>query len=427
MAHANTDNPPKPTYYPLPASVSWSQFDQHALRVVDVLQRAGFEAYIVGGGVRDLLLGKAPKDFDVATNATPTQIKELFANCRLIGKRFRLAHIYYQRHIIEVATFRGSHASEKEEGITVTKAGMIARDNVFGTVAEDANRRDFTINALYFNPSTKQVMDYVGGMQDMEHGVIRSIGDPVVRFEEDPVRILRALRFQTKLDFQLDAAIIAAQASIYPRLLEISNSRLFEEYRKLFCHGRAQKNYAALTARGVFQCLFAQTTPYLDDPDFQAFMTQALTNTDYRIEQALGVNPAFLMACFLWPAFSARYKMYMNEKNMAFSPAIHLAGNDVLGAQLRIIGLPKRFSVLIKTMWLLQFALMRRQPKKVMRLLQHKSFRAAYDFLLLRVVSHEVSENVATWWTDIQAASSSQQKKMIHALKHASNRPDKKG
>ena len=403
--------------YPLPSSITLQQFDAQALSVVEKLEAAGFEAYIVGGGVRDLLLGKTPKDFDVATNAKPEEIRALFSNCRLIGKRFRLAHIYYHRHIIEVATFRGSHEGLSASSDALTKEGMITRDNVFGSMEEDANRRDFTINALYFQPKTLSIIDYVGGMNDIKSGVVRTIGEPGIRFKEDPVRILRAIRFKTKLNFKIDTPSEKAIVSSHQDLDLISNSRLFEEYRKLFFHGRAYVNFLALVDYDVLGHLFPLTGEYLPDALFQAFIKKALENTDVRVNRQLGVNPGFLIACLLWRTFVSLYKQKMDDDKQPLMAAVHSAASEVMFLQSKAIGLPKRFSMLIKDMWVMQFALERRHPKRVQPLMHHRGFRAAYDFLMLRVYLAEVPDSLVTWWTDIQIASPSQQKKMLQDLK----------
>jgi len=415
-----------PQSYALPANVAHDKFDQQALHIIDVLQKAGFDAYIVGGGVRDLLIGKAPKDFDVATNAKPEEIRGLFSNCRLIGKRFRLAHIYYRRHIIEVATFRASHKNVKGSHDLVTKEGMVKRDNVFGSLEEDASRRDFTLNALYFDPNTAMIIDYATGFSDIEEGVIRTIGDPVVRFQEDPVRILRAIRFKTKLGFTIDALSEQAIAETHPCLRLVSHSRLFEEYRKLFFNGRAYENFYALHHYEALGHLFPLTVKYLEDDTFSAFVDRALHNTDERVIRALGVNPAFLMACFLWPEFKARYQLKMKTERLPLMTAVHAAAGEVIGEQLKFIGMPKRYSLLIKKMWVLQFALEKRIPKRISRLLLNRHFRAAYDFLLLRVILKEVPASLGQWWTDIQAESETDKTKRINALKRHTYKPRSK-
>ena len=402
--------------HPLPKKITLDQFDAHALRVVEVLDAAGFDAYIVGGGVRDLLLGKMPKDFDVATNATPDEIRALFSNCRLIGKRFRLAHIYYHRHIIEVATFRGSHEDADVATDAVTRDGMITRDNVFGSMEEDAKRRDFTINALYFQPKTLSIVDYVGGLLDIDAGIIRSIGDAKIRFQEDPVRILRALRFKTKLGFKIDESSAKAIASLHHHLDKISSSRIFEEYRKLFFHGQAYANFCALIDDNLLEHFFPAACDDIDDPLFRVFTKKALDNTDVRIKRQLGINPAFLIACFLRKAFVRAYKHKMDHDKLPLMSAVHIAASEVIFQQQKAIGLPKRFSMLIKDIWVMQFALEKRHPKRVPRLLQQRSFRAAYDFLILRVELQEVPDSLALWWTNIQSANAANQKKMLQAL-----------
>ena len=282
--------------------ISRQDISDPALKVLGRLHKAGFAAYLVGGGVRDLLLGMHPKDFDVATDATPEQIKDLFRNCRLIGRRFRLAHIHFGRDIVEVATFRGHHADVEDEALASTRDGMIVRDNVFGTLAEDAWRRDFSVNALYYNIADFSVVDYTGGLDDLKSRRLRMIGDPHVRCQEDPVRILRAMRFAAKLQFELDPELVNAIAEQRERLLAVSSARLYDEVLKLFMSGYAAQVLPLLRAYDIFGMLFAATELCLknDQPCFDSLLTKACANTDSRIHDNKPVTPAFLFACLLW-------------------------------------------------------------------------------------------------------------------------------
>lgn len=372
----------------------------NALKVLDVLNEAGFQAYLVGGGVRDLLLGLNPKDFDIATNASPEEIKSLFRNCRLIGRRFRLAHILFGREVIEVATFRADH--QQGEGGELGENGRILRDNVFGSIEEDASRRDFSINALYYSNQDQSVVDFVGAMDDIQSKTIRLIGDPHVRFAEDPVRCLRAARFSAKLGFTIAEDAQEAMSDKAHLLREIPPARMFEEVLKLFQSGYAVETLNKLREYNLMQYLFpdADTCLRENDETFVAFIYKALKNTDARILSGKPVTPAFLYAVLLWPRVRKLSNKYLDEEPPV--PAILRAADEVVVQQLTHTSLPKRFSIPMREIWAMQPRLERYEGKRALRLMESARFRAGYDFLLLRSeVSPELVER-AQWWTDIQ-------------------------
>jgi poly(A) polymerase len=372
--------------------------------VLHRLREAGFGAYLVGGCVRDMLLGREPKDFDVSTDAKPEEVRQVFRNCRLIGRRFRLAHVHFGREIIEVATFRAQYVEEEDEEGRVIENGRIIRDNVYGTIEEDAWRRDFTINALYYNISDFSVVDYVGGVEDIRAGVLRLIGEPAVRFHEDPVRMLRAVRFAVKLGFRIDPAAEAAIHEHAALLGGISPARLYEEVLKLFQGGIAEQTLEMLRHYHLFEHLFPATEKCLDDADqgdFRALLTRALANTDARIADGKPVTPAFLYAALLWGPMRAEARR-LQASGMPEIAALQQASRDVMQSQSRHAILPRRFSAQMREIWILQPRLQRNSAKRALRLLQHPRFRAAYDFLLLRAETGEDLAELAEWWTRFQ-------------------------
>jgi len=367
------------------------------------LKDAGYEAYLVGGGVRDLLLGREPKDFDVATDAHPEQIKEVFRNCRLIGRRFRLAHVHFGREIIEVATFRAQHNGDEDGGVTEDD-GRIVRDNVYGTVEDDAVRRDFTVNALYYNIKDFSVVDYAGGVGDLEAGMLRLIGDPEVRYREDAVRMLRAVRFAAKLGFRIHPEAEEPIFELGHLLTDIAAARLFEEVLKLFMGGSAVQTYELLCHYNLLQYLFPQTATALEKDQngiFHALILRAMENTDVRIAAGKPVTPAFLYAVLMWMPMQRRAKELRRE-GMTEVQSICEAGGEVLAEQGRCVVFPKRFSLQTREIWQLQPRLKRTTGKGPLRLLGHPRFRAAYDFLLLRAEAGELHQELCDWWTEFQ-------------------------
>jgi poly(A) polymerase len=382
--------------------LSRAGISENALKVLYRLKDAGYEAYLVGGGVRDLLLGREPKDFDVATDAHPEQIKEVFRNCRLIGRRFRLAHVHFGREIIEVATFRANH-SEAEEG-GVTEEGRIVRDNVYGTVEDDAVRRDFTINALYYNIKDFSVVDYAGGVADLDAGMLRLIGDPEVRYREDAVRMLRAVRFAAKLGFRIHPEAESPIFELGHLLRDIAPARLYEEVLKLFMGGSAVQTYEMLCHYHLLQYLFPQTADALENDQhgfFHALILRAMENTDSRIAVGKPVTPAFLYAVLMWMPMQHRAKELRRE-GMTEVQSICEAGGEVLAGQCQSVVFPKRFSLQTREIWQLQPRLKRTTGNGPLRLLGHPRFRASYDFLLLRAEAGETHQELCDWWTEFQ-------------------------
>jgi len=386
--------------------LSRKDMSEHALKVLYRLKKAKYAGYLVGGGVRDLLLGMHPKDFDVATNATPEQVRKLFGNCRLIGRRFRLAHVHFGREIIEVATFRASHDQEGGEG--VTKDGMITRDNVYGTLEDDAWRRDFTINALYYNIYDFSIVDYTDGLKDIENKTIRMIGNVDERLQEDPVRMLRAVRFAAKLGFSIEGSLSQGIKKNIHLLDGVPVARLFEEVLKLFLHGHAQASYELLKEYNLLKHLFAQTAAHLDEAG-DRFVTQALINTDLRIQQKKPIAPAFLYAALLWPA--VRYESEkLKQEDLSLLQVYQIAGQEVLEKQLKQILIPKRFGIPMREIWTMQARLTSRKGKRPLKLLPAPRFRASYDFLLLREQSGETQlKELCDWWTRIQKVDEEEQ------------------
>ncbi len=377
--------------------------NEYALKVLYRLKDAGFEAYLVGGGVRDLLLGREPKDFDIATSARPDDVRGLFRNSRLIGRRFRLAHVHFGRYIIEVATFR-ARLEVEDAGETLLRDGRIIRDNVYGTIAQDAWRRDFTVNALYYDIRDFSVVDYTGGMVDLVAGVLRPIGDPAERYREDPVRMLRAVRFAAKLGFRIHSEAEAPIRELGSLLESVPAARLFDEVLKMFHGGYAHATFELLRHYGLLSYLFPMTESALrhEDGGFPlTFVARALENTDLRINDNKPVTPSFLYGVLLWEPVRERLQRYM-EQDMSEIDAMQRAADEVIAAQLRRTSLPRRFSVPMREIWLMQPRFRQRQGKRPLRLLGHPRFRAAYDFLCLRAAAGEALQEDCQWWTDLQ-------------------------
>ena len=369
----------------------------NAVAVVEALRDSGYDAYLVGGCVRDLLLGRTPKDFDVATNATPEQVTTVFPKARLIGRRFRIAHVRMRREVFEVSTFR-RHIDDDgpvfDDLDHEAENGIILRDNVYGTLDEDAFRRDFTVNALYYDPVDNTIIDYVDGMTDVESGTLRLIGDPEKRFREDPVRILRALRFTAKLEFALEPATEAAIAPVCEFLTAIPAARLLDEFTKLFMHGSAVKAFELLEAHELVEILFPLPSSTLP------LVMAALRNTDERIREDKPVTPAFLRAALLWEEYRLRCDETATGRNA--QDGENNAALAVISEQQHTIAIPKRYAMFIRDVWQLQPRLEKRSPKSLQRLLEHRRFRAGYDFLVLRSQSGDADPELAKWWTDIQ-------------------------
>ena len=379
--------------------ISRKQMSPSALRVLYRLREAGFGGYLVGGAVRDLLVGGAPKDFDVATDATPEQVKALFRNCRLIGRRFRLAHVVYGREIIEVATFRANGGDDDGDRQT-DDGGRLLRDNIYGSIEDDAVRRDFTANALYYAIEDFSVRDYVGGYEDVQARLLRLIGEPEARYREDPVRMLRAARLAAKLGFAIEAATAEPIPRLAPLLAEAAPARLFEETLKLFLSGHAVASFELLEVHGLLPALLPETAQALASNKSGALrrmLVQGLANTDKRVANDEPVSPAFLYAVLLWPAY-CRALALLQAQGVHAAEAQRRAADRVTLHQVGRTALPRRFSLPMQEIWLLQPRFSLRQRKRVFRLLSHPRFRAAFDFLELRLVASEGhAEDVAFW------------------------------
>ena len=379
--------------------VSREHISGSALKVLYRLNKAGYQAYLVGGGVRDMLVGLAPKDFDIATDAKPEEVRRLFSNCRLIGRRFRLAHIHFGDEIIEVATFRGSGETEGED--RVVQDGRVLRDNVYGSLEEDALRRDFTMNALYYSVSDFAIRDFSGGVEDIQQRRIRLIGSPATRYREDPVRMLRAARFAAKLNFEISEEAQEPILEMAPLLSEIPPARLFDETLKLFLGGYGMAAYEKLSIYGLLPHLLPETMESMPQYGGQALIAQALRNTDTRIREERPVTPAFLFAALLWPAFLKRKKTLL-ERGMDINEAMFLAADQTIFAQVQCTAIPRRFSGMTKEIWCLQHRFEARRGKRPFRFLAHKRFRAAYDFLELRSIESKALEESVAWWSKFQ-------------------------
>nr|WP_199041852.1 polynucleotide adenylyltransferase PcnB [Dyella sp. ASV24] len=382
--------------------ISRKNISKAALRVLYRLNEAGYQAYLVGGAVRDLLLGGHPKDFDVATSATPDEVKKLFRNCRLIGRRFRLAHVVYGPEIIEVATFRGT-GEEEGEGDRHIVDGRIVRDNVWGTIEEDALRRDFRVNALYYDISDFSVRDYVGGVKDVEDRVLHLIGDPATRYREDPVRMLRAVRLAAKLDFRIDAAAAAPFAELGPLLADAAPARLFDESLKMFLSGHGLKSFHMLEQTGLLKFMFPATARALKrgDEALRALVEQGLANTDARVAEGKSVTPAFLFAVLLWGEVRDLAHTWMT-KDVEPVAAWERAATHVIAEQCQRVAIPRRFTLTMEEIWGLQPRFEQVQRKRVFRLMTHPRFRAAFDFLLLRAAESPAIRQLGEWWDHAQ-------------------------
>ncbi len=386
--------------------ISRADISKNALKVLYRLKDAGFQAFLVGGAVRDLLIGLKPKDFDVATDADPDQVRDLFRNSRLIGRRFRLAHVRFGRDIIEVATFRASaDADDDSADVEHDQHGRIVRDNVYGSIDEDVWRRDFTANALYYNIADFSIWDYVGGAVDIDERVLRLIGDPEQRLREDPVRMLRAVRFAAKLDFTIDPAIAALLPGLSKLLANVPSARLFDEFVKMFQSGQARRTFELLLEHGLFAELFPETARELAAPGaerFREFIALGLANTDQRVAEGKPVTPMFLLGVFMWAPVRTRAAELLSRRKMSESQALAVAAGEAVARQQSSIAIPRRFSTPMREMLGLQPRFERQRGKRAMGFLEHRRFRAAYDFMLLRSRIGEVDAELARFWTDVQ-------------------------
>ena len=388
-----------------------TRVDRFAIQTIKTLNEEGFHAYIVGGGVRDLLLDLKPKDFDIATDATPEQVHHLFRRSRIIGRRFRLVHVYSRAEMIEVATFRGP--ADAKENKTCQSSGRILSDNTYGSMAEDAIRRDFTINALFYDPLAEEIHDFVDGYEDLKKRLLRVIGDPQLRYREDPVRVLRAARFIAKLGVEADAESEQPIQNAGKLLVDVPPARLFDEVLKLLLGGHAVASFSALQHWGLVHRLFPQLKLGSGQQVEEGpVLKQALLNTDLRIKQNKPVTPAFLFAALLWGPVSER-TAYYEEKGYSAQDALIVAGDEVVARQCRITAIPRRFSSVTRKIWAMQPRFAKTRGSRAWRLLNEHKFRAAYDFLILRSLEDESLLPLVEWWTDIQTLSHEQQEQQV--------------
>jgi poly(A) polymerase len=393
-----------------------SLISKNAIRVTEGLQQGGHRAFIVGGAVRDLLLNVAPKDFDVATDATPDQVQKLFRRARIIGRRFQIVHVQFGQDIIETSTFRAlvdtpadappspppprlRRGEMDTRTHAVDASGRVLRDNVWGEQHEDATRRDFTINAMYYDPATQTVLDYHDGMADIRARLLRMIGDPATRYREDPVRMLRVVRFAAKLGFEIEPATRAPIAELADLISNVPAARLFDEMLKLLLSGHALACLTRLRAEGLHHGVLPLLDVIFESPHGEKFITLALTNTDERVRAGKGVSPGFLFATLLWNDMQTRWEQFTAAGEFPV-PALHRAMDDVLDMQTEKLAIHKRFSSDMREIWGLQHRLEKRSGRSAMKLLEHQRFRAGYDFLLLRCESGELDASVGQWWTD---------------------------
>jgi len=366
------------------------------------LHKAGYQAFLVGGCVRDALIGLHPKDFDVATDATPEEVRALFGNCRLIGRRFRLAHVRFGREIIETATFRAA-ANHKDDDVAHDQEGRIIRDNVYGTIDEDVWRRDFTCNALYYNIADFSIWDYVGGVADVDRRRLVLIGDPDSRLREDPVRMLRAVRFAAKLDFKIDKSVVEAMHKNVGLLTNVPAARLFDEFLKLFQGGHAERTFELLWEHGLFDEMFPATARELEqDKEYAKFVQAALQSTDRRVDDGKSVTPMFLIGVFFWAPVQRIAAIRRAEEKMTESQSLSLASYEVSSEQQQRISLPRRFTGPMREMLALQPRFQMMTGKRAANLLEHRRFRAAYDFMMLLSDVGLVDADIAKFWTDVQ-------------------------
>lgn len=413
------NNQPQQNISPTKISLDQHQINEneiyeHAKFVVNKLLKANYQAYLVGGCVRDLLLGITPKDFDVATNARPEQICKLFKHSRLIGRRFQIVHVYFEREFIEVSTFRAIADQSQQNTTTEYDNGQLVRDNTFGTIEEDAQRRDFSVNALYYDLEHAEVLDFCNGIKDIDAKILRIIGHPETRYKEDPVRILRALRFRAKLNLEIEEETSNAIKPLGYLLLDISKARLFDEVIKLFHSGYAANCFYELEHYDLLKRIFPAAAHTLkNDEQFRNFINFAIDNTDSRINIGKSVNPAFIFAVLLWRSYTQQLQHCIKD-DMPRYESLWEAGRLTVANQSMITAIPKRFLIAICEIWKLQDRFQRVRGKKIFQLLGHPRFRAAYDFMCLRAQAGELELSEAEWWTQIQEVPENEQRKLVN-------------
>ncbi len=381
------------TYKGAELGIHRDQISQAAIRTCEILQRGGFKAFVVGGGVRDSLLNLKPKDFDVATDATPEQVQALFRRARIIGRRFKIVHVMFGRETIETSTFRALQVDAETD-----EHGRVLRDNLFGSQQEDALRRDFTVNALYYDPISDQVLDYLGGVADLKARTLRMIGDPATRYREDPVRMLRTVRFAAKLDFGVDPATLAPIAELAELIENVPSARLFDEMLKLLESGHSLACVRKLRAEGLHHGLLPMLDVILEQPYGERFIEVALGNTDERVRAGKSVSPGFLFATLLWQLVSDRWQARKAAGEHSI-PALMEAMDSVLDEQASKLAIQRRHIADMREIWGLQPRL-EKTGRGALRAMEHLRFRAGYDFLLLRVEAGELPAELGRWWTD---------------------------
>ncbi|WP_374580056.1 polynucleotide adenylyltransferase PcnB [Pseudoduganella sp.] len=382
----------------------------NAIRVTSTLQEAGYEAFVVGGAVRDLLLGVKPKDFDVATNATPEQVKRLFRRAFIIGRRFQIVHVMFGQDLLEVTTFRGTATDNAPKD----EHGRVLRDNTFGSQAEDAERRDFTINAMYYNPATQEVLDYHGGIEDIRAKTLRIIGQPEARYREDPVRMLRVVRFAAKLNFSIERSTAEPIAVMAPLIDNVPAARVFDEMLKLLTSGQALACLQQLRKEGLHHGLLPMLDVVLEQPMGTKFVTLALDSTDKRVMAGKTVSPGFLFASLLWHQVLEKWQAYQAAGELPI-PALHQAADEVLESQTEKLAIQRKIGSDMRDIWAMQPRFERRNGKNPYKLLEHLRFRAGYDFLLLRCASGEIDRELGDWWTAFYEADESVRADLVAA------------
>lgn len=389
--------------------VNSDQLSKNALSVIAKLQKEGFDAYIVGGGIRDLIKGLKPKDFDIVTNCQPNEIRKLFKNSRIIGRRFQLVHITFPNEVVETTTFR-SGKNEDEESIQINDGGRIVRDNMWGTQEEDVFRRDFTINSIYYNPFSKEVIDYTAGVKDLKTKVIKFIGNPEQRIKEDPIRILRAVRFASKLDFSIEKRALPIIKKYKAQITEMPPARVYEEVIKLFLLGHGERSYKILKELGIFEILFPHTN-YLNT-NYDQFFESALRDTDQRFHNNKTLNPGFLFATLLWPKIFEESEI---DKKINFRKFYQTTANVIRRQQL-ITAVPRRFTSFIKDVWMYQVRF-NKIGKKSISFSQSLRFRAAYDFLLIRKILEPGLVEKIDWWKEFKTANYDKKIRLLNLRK----------
>jgi len=391
--------------------INHKKISKFAISIIKELNKNNYQGYLVGGCVRDLLCGLEPKDFDIATDATPDQIRKIFKASRIIGKRFKLVHVFNRTELIEVATFRSGEDQNNNGNLIKDQSGKIIRDNIWGSLEQDSHRRDFTVNSIYYSPLSKKFVGHKDGLSDIHKKNIVSIGDPKKRFSEDPVRCLRAIRFSNKLNFKIDGKI---KDAIYEKghlLSSISNARLFDEFCKIFLNGMAEKNFKKLTSFGLNKYLVS-TNPEKNEFTSRVII-EALRNTDKRLINSQSVTPGFLVAALLWPELLEK-SLTKGEINLR---KFFRSMDQVLKRQQRITAIPRKFHSYIKDIWVLQLKLHSRIGKQPYKTLKHPRFRAAYDFMLIREKASSEIKGLGKWWTDFQRNDDNLKKSLINNLK----------